>query len=117
MNRLGELGLKIDITEIDVRYAGETTEDILQKQATDYFNMLNTCLANAYCNTFVVWGVSDRFTWLREADFVNNPMVEPLLFSDTYEPKPAYLAVKEALARAAGSPLMSDEELNRLLGQ
>jgi GH35 family endo-1,4-beta-xylanase len=94
MNRLGELGLKVDITEIDVRYAGETTEAILQKQAADYYNMLSTCLANPYCDTFVIWGVSDRFTWLREADFVNNPTVEPLLFSETYEPKPAYLAVK-----------------------
>jgi GH35 family endo-1,4-beta-xylanase len=117
INRFGELGLTVDITEFDVRYSGETTEAILQKQAADYYNLLNTCLANPYCHTFVVWGVTDRFSWLRQASFVNNPTVKPLLFSDTYEPKPAYLAVKEALARAMGTPLMTDDELKDLVGQ
>jgi endo-1,4-beta-xylanase len=117
INRFGELGLTVDITELDVRYTGETTEAILQKQAADYYTMLTTCVMNAYCHTFVVWGVSDRFSWLRQASFVNNPTVEPLLFSDTYEPKPAYAAVKEALARALSEPLMTDDELKDLLGQ
>lgn len=117
LNRFGELGLKVDITELDVRYSGETTQAILQKQAADYFNMLSTCLANPYCQTFIVWGVSDRFSWLRQASFVNNPTVKPLLFDENYQSKPAYFAVKEALARAAGQPGLTSDDLKKLLGQ
>jgi GH35 family endo-1,4-beta-xylanase len=99
IQRFGELGLQVQITEIDVRYAGDTTDAILQQQADDYQRMLETCLDNDHCTAFIIWGVSDQFTWLRETDFFHNPTVDPLLFDENYAPKPAYFAVQDVLAR------------------
>lgn len=117
IQRLGELGLEVHITEMDVRYAGEATDAILQRQAADYYRFMESCLDSEYCTTFVVWGVTDRFTWLRDPNWGDNPTVQPLLFDDGYEPKPAYFAVLDALARAAGAdPILSDDELGALVG-
>jgi endo-1,4-beta-xylanase len=104
MQRFGELGLQVQITEADVRYDGSTTDTVLQRQAADYASLLTTCLASPYCTAFITWGVSDRFTWLRSPGlgFFENPTVAPLLFDDDYQPKPAYFAVRDALA--AGRP-------------
>jgi endo-1,4-beta-xylanase len=116
IQRLGELGLEVQITELDVRYRGETTDAILQRQAADYYRVVQTCLESEYCNAVIVWGISDKFTWLRQADFAGNPTVDPLLFNEDYEPKPAYFAVADALARGAGvEPILSDEERDALL--
>jgi len=106
MERLGELGLQVQITELDVRYEGETNEKILQQQADDYRQVMETCLSSPYCTAFITWGVSDKFTWLRDGNlgFFNNPTVEPLLFDEDYQPKPAYYAVLDTLARHTRAP-------------
>jgi GH35 family endo-1,4-beta-xylanase len=117
--RLGELGLQVQLTEIDVRYSGEANDNILQRQASDYYRLMDVCLADEACTAFITWGVTDKYTWLRGANlgFYNNPSVEPLLFDDDYQPKPAYFAVLDALARKAGEePVLSDEELEAMLG-
>ncbi len=119
IQRLGELGVQVQITELDVRHAGKPTDAILQRQAADYRRVFDTCLASEYCTAIVTWGVSDRYTWLRGANlgFFNNPDTTALLFDDDYKPKPAYTAVLDALARHAGqTPIMTDEEINTLLG-
>lgn len=116
IQRLGDLGLEVHITEVDVRYNGDTTDEILQEQAADYYRLMQTCLEHDACTTFVTWGVSDNFSWLRDGVLGNPPDVQPLLFTGDYEPKPAYFAVLDALARAAGmEPILTDEEVATLL--
>jgi endo-1,4-beta-xylanase len=101
IQRLGELGLQVQITEMDVRYEGDSTADILSQQAGDYRAMLQVCLDSDYCTAFIVWGVTDKFSWLRGENlgFFNNPTVEPLLFDDHYQPKPAYDALLDLLGQ------------------
>jgi endo-1,4-beta-xylanase len=112
MQRLGELGLQVQITEMDVKFAGKPTEDILRRQAGDFRQVLETCLNVKYCTAFITWGVTDRFSWLRDPQFFSNPDVEPLLFDPDYKPKPAYFAVLDLLARRAGEPaLLSDDQV------
>lgn len=110
ITRLGELGLEVQITELDVRHAGVATDAILEQQARDYYNITQTCLENPYCTAVVTWGVGDRFTWLRDSNlgFFENPDVEPLLFDVDYAPKPAYYAVADALREALGLDPVSD---------
>ena len=116
LNRLGELGLQVQITEMDVRYAGNTTDDILRRQAADYHRVMDTCLASEYCTAFIAWGVTDQYSWLKDARYSSNPNVEPLLFDADYQPKPAYYAVLDSLARAAGmSPILNDAELEAMM--
>lgn len=104
IRRLGELGLQVQITEIDIRFEGEPNDAILEDQADDYQGALEACLSSEACTAFVVWGVSDKFSWLRGENlgFFHNPVVEPLLFDDNYQPKPAYFALRETLANRAG---------------
>lgn len=104
IERIGTLGLQVQMTEVDVRYDGETTDAILEEQADDYASLARTCFDSPYCTAFITWGVSDRFTWLRGGNlgFYKNTTVEPLLFDDDYAPKPAYYAVRNLLAERAG---------------
>ncbi len=104
MQRLGELGMQVQITELDVRFEGEPSDQILRRQASDYRRMMETCLESEYCTAFITWGVSDRYTWLRGSNlgFFENPVVAPLLFDDDYNPKPAYDALVEVLTEYAG---------------
>jgi endo-1,4-beta-xylanase len=114
IQRLGGLGLTVQITELDIRFDGAPTEEILQQQARDYRNVVNVCLESNYCTAVVIWGVSDKYSWLRGSDlgFFENPDVAPLLYDDEYQPKLAYIWVLDALARAAGEPaVLSDDEL------
>ncbi len=117
--RLGELGLQVQITEMDDRYPGDGTDKIYQKQAGDYRRVLETCLDYSNCTAFITWGVSDKYTWLRDANlgFFENPKVNPLLFDDKYQPKPAYYAVLDILSRRAGeAPVLTDEEVKAMRG-
>jgi GH35 family endo-1,4-beta-xylanase len=113
MERLGELGLQVQITEIDVRYQGETTPDILQRQADTYRAVLEACMDADNCTAFITWGVTDKFTWLRSPNlgFFENTTVQPLLFDDNYAPKPAYFALLDLLASRAGVTLTADAQV------
>jgi endo-1,4-beta-xylanase len=117
IQRLGELGLQVQITEMDVKYQGDANERMLRWQAADYYRFMEVCLDSEYCSGFVVWGVTDKFTWLRSPQFYDNPTVNPLLFDDSYQPKPAYFALAALLARRAELPaVMSDDELAEIIG-
>jgi endo-1,4-beta-xylanase len=103
IRRLGELGLEVHITEMDVVYTIDAADFVFKGQANDYRAMMDACLQNkGVCTTFVVWGVTDKFSWRRDPQWYNNPNVEPLLFDMNYAPKPAYFALLDTLASNAG---------------
>ncbi|MEW6497014.1 MAG: endo-1,4-beta-xylanase [Cyanobacteriota bacterium] len=96
IKRLNDLGLAVQITEMDVRTwdATGTPKQKLAAQAEVYRNMMQVCLAAKNCNAFLLWGVSDRYSWvpriLKKAD-------APLIFDASYRAKPAYNVLKEVL--------------------
>lgn len=92
MARLAALGLDIQITEMDVRTlnGSGTTQQRFEAQAVLYQRMLDVCLLQPRCTGFSVWGVTDKYTWLRGEN--------PLLFDANYQPKPAYTALRNRLA-------------------
>ncbi len=99
LKRLGELGLELHITEMDVQIQGipGTSEEQLKKQAGVYEEVLSTALRNPQLKAFILWGVSDRFSWIPR--FTGHADA-PLLFDNYYQPKPAYEAVYQALEAA-----------------
>ncbi|MFN8417645.1 MAG: endo-1,4-beta-xylanase [Anaerolineae bacterium] len=112
IKRLGELGVQVQLTEVDIKHKGEPTEDILRQEAAEYRSVLQTCLDSGYCTAFIVWGVTDKYSWLRDSRFYDNPKVAPLLFDDHYQPKPAFTAILYLLARRPGEPpILSDDEV------
>lgn len=97
VKRLGALGLEVHITEMDVQIQGMTgaMEEKLAAQAGIYGDILSACLPDSNFKAFVMWGFTDSHSWIPW--FTKHPDA-PLIFDESYRPKPAYSAIKAALA-------------------
>lgn len=99
IKRLNELGLEVQVTEMDVKISdgtGTQTERLIA-QADVYRNMIEVCLSAQNCKGFAVWGVNDRYSWLPR--FLNKPDA-PLIFDELSRPKPAYKAIVEVFKKS-----------------
>lgn len=96
MKRIGELGLQVQITEMDVGLQkGTGTEEArLAAQANLYGDMLRVCLNADNCTAFVLWGFTDAYSWTRQIEEEPNL---PLIFDESFQPKPAYFKLREVL--------------------
>jgi Glycosyl hydrolase family 10/Bacterial Ig domain len=56
IKRLGDLGLRVSITEIDMMNTSS--------KPTPWVNLMKACLDNKNCTSFVVWGVDDLHSWM-----------------------------------------------------
>jgi endo-1,4-beta-xylanase len=91
-----DLGLSVAITELDIPIP-PGDDAALDAQATAYRTIVEACLAVVGCEEVTVWGVTDANTWLNNLGIFPTP-TRPLLFDDAFTPKPAYAAVRDALA-------------------
>ena len=96
IQRLAALGLKVEITEMDVQMQKDPRplSQRLQAQAQLFHDVLALCLSLAPCEAFVMWGFTDRYTWIPSA---TGNADQPLIFDENYRPKPAYQALIQAL--------------------
>lgn len=95
MRRLAALGIEVHISEMDVRIPLPITEEKLNAQACVYRAMLDVCLSAPNCKSFVLWGFTDRYSWIPE----NYPGYgAALIFDESYRPKPAYHALMDVLS-------------------
>ena len=111
------LGLKVAITEADVRTFVETTDSdqtpIVSKTdptpshtanpaAADwYIGMLQSCLAVKACISFTVWGFADAESWI-PGTFKGEGDAD--LYDVNLNPKPQYTALQQTLSLAPGAP-------------
>jgi endo-1,4-beta-xylanase len=93
--RLNDLGLEVQVTELDVRMRLPATTADLTQQANIYRDMLDVCLSADDCTAFVMWGFTDRYSWIPSA---NPGYGSALIFDESYNPKPAYYAFIDAFA-------------------
>ncbi|WP_055586995.1 endo-1,4-beta-xylanase [Streptacidiphilus griseoplanus] len=98
MQRFADLGVDVAITELDVRMPTPATSANLSQQATDYANVVNTCLAVARCVGVTAWDLDDGHSWV-PGTFSGQGAAT--LYDSSYNPKPAYTSVQNALG--AGS--------------
>ncbi|MDX1994741.1 MAG: extracellular solute-binding protein [bacterium] len=96
LNRITALGLQVQITEMDVRLQGSnlSREEQLRQQAQYFAAIADLCFQTQACTAFVVWGFTDRYTWI--PGYTGYPD-QPLLFDADYVPKPAYYALVNSL--------------------
>lgn len=97
LRRLGEQGLEVHLTELDVRTAslagGRTGRWLAQAHAV--YEVVSACVDEPACTSVTFWGITDRHSWVNrdlEPD-------EPLLWDDQGAPKPAFAAVQDALMK------------------
>lgn len=96
IKRFNDLGLDVQITEMDVRMKEPFSESDLLRQARIYREIMEVCLRAERCSAFVVWGLTDRYSWIPD---VFEGEGAALLFDADGQPKQAYEALKEALWR------------------
>ena len=92
LEKLGETGLKIQLTELDVclgKYQAplDATDENLQKQGRFYYDLVNGLFARVdeglvKMDALTFWGFSDSLSWRKE--------YSPLLYDTSTQPKYAY---------------------------
>jgi endo-1,4-beta-xylanase len=80
-------GLDIAVTELDVRIDPEPSLSDLKEQAHVYRNVMEACLGQPRCKTFVYWGFSDFGHWLagQHAAPVDEALKPKVLWTGTLE--------------------------------
>lgn len=100
--RFSDLGLKLHITELDVRVAvdsnGVATASALDAQADTYFSVVGAALAFSRTSVVQLWGFSDKYSWI--------PAFAPgygaaLPLDKSFNRKPAWWALWDVLANQA----------------
>jgi endo-1,4-beta-xylanase len=117
LQKFASLGLKVAITEADVRTFVETTDSnqspivsptdstpnhTANPAGADWYNgMLQSCLAVQACISFTVWGFDDSESWV-PGTFHGEGDAD--LYDVNLNAKPQYGAVQQTLSLAAGAP-------------
>jgi len=122
-DRLADLGLYVQYTEIDVRCGKgpnnakytecpieegeEWTSDMLATQSAIYRKLLNTCIYSANCLSFETWGYTDKYCFLSEPQ-------NGMPFDADYNAK---AAVKQMLNKLNNTPRTANAVEARLAGE
>jgi endo-1,4-beta-xylanase len=96
MTQFANLGVAVQVTELDVRLPTPASAAGLQTQAQDYATVMRACLEVTACDMVVVWGFSDLSSWV-PSTFPG--MGAATLFDSSFQPKPAYFSVNDLLAQ------------------
>lgn len=99
--RFTALGLQVHITELDVSLPvdanGEASAEDLKRQANIYRQIARACLSHPGCTAIQTWGFTDKYSWIGSHSKKTRGAALP--FDGNYQPKPAYNALREALAK------------------
>jgi len=100
IGRFTALGLQVHITEMDVSLQvdanGNASSADLQRQANIYRQIADACLAHPGCTAIQTWGFTDKYSWI--GSHSKHTQGAALLFDSHYRAKPAYEALRNALA-------------------
>jgi endo-1,4-beta-xylanase len=97
MQRLIALGLEVVISEMDVQLCKGGT---LSDQQARFHDIVAACLTQPKCTAVTFWGITDKYSWLNsrtDLGCTGSETPRPLLWDDSYNKKPAYTGVMDAL--------------------
>lgn len=95
--RFEKLGLETAMTEVDVRMLMPTDNVKLQAQAQGYSVLMQGCLLAKRCNSFTVWGFTDKYSWV--PGFFDGEGAANLL-DESFAAKPGYRELQAVLTLA-----------------
>lgn len=104
--RLSDLGVEIQITELDVRLQNNPSEKAIDQQAKIYGEIMRLALAYKACTAMITWGISDKHSWIPSSF---NGYGHGLLFDESYKSKPAAKLVAEILSSSRPKPEYFDK--------
>ena len=99
IQRLTDLGLEVQYTELDVRLplaSGQPSAESLAAQAKIYGEVAALCLKHKLCTAIQTWGFTDKYSWIPGW---YHGMGAALEFDPGFQPKPAYRAMADALMK------------------
>lgn len=109
IEKIASLGVKVQVTELDMSTNGDVSPNALLQEARLYKNLFDMFKTEKkYINTVVFWNISDDLSWL------DKPCA-PLLFDSKLQVKPSYWAVvdpskvtvnRQALTASQGTPAL-----------
>lgn len=101
IKRITDLGLQVQITELDVRLpidtGGKPADAAPATQAQIYRDIVALCLKYPRCTAIQTWGFTDKYSWVPGSFRGTGAALE---FDAAYQPKPAYDAIQTALRPA-----------------
>jgi GH35 family endo-1,4-beta-xylanase len=102
VKRFQDLGLEVQVTEMDVRLTLPSDESSLSRQARIYAEALRMAESRPVGKTFIIWGLWDKHSWIPSTYAGSG---EALIRDDQGKPKPAHQALYDVLAKDdTGSP-------------
>ncbi len=100
IKRLVDLGVQVQITEMDVALPVDTNGNAragdLQRQADLYGQIATACLLHPGCTAIQTWGFTDKYSWI--GSHSKKAQGAALPFDRDYRSKRAYQALRKALA-------------------
>lgn len=102
LKEISDLGLKIEITELDARLRlFDKYEDPYQAQGDFFEEFVSACLENPAVQGITFWGIADNENWYDGLSvFKLHKPNESLLFDKELLPKPAYYGVLNAIRKS-----------------
>jgi endo-1,4-beta-xylanase len=97
IQRLADLGLQVNLSELDVRVRDVPGDQAakLQKQRQVYKDVVAACVAVPRCEAVTLWGFTDAHSWI-DSFFGAD---DPLPFDEQYRAKPAFFGLEDAFLR------------------
>lgn len=102
-SRFADLGMDINVSEMDVRVAGLSGSSQAEKLAIQqqiYHRVVAACLTVKKCRAITTWGFTDRYSWI-DSTFGAD---DPLLYDDNYGRKFAYYGMVDGFVGLAPDP-------------
>ncbi len=96
---IAELGLDVEITELDMRLLLFGNEnDPYNAQGDQYKNVVQICIADPACKGVTLWGLTDKSNWMDAIPpFKWKSPNSPNIFDEEMKRKPAYIGIWKAL--------------------
>ena len=102
ISAIGALGLKVEITELDIRLLLFGAEDDPYKaQGAQFKEIVKLCLDEPACQGVTLWGLTDAANWMDGVPpFKWKSPNNPNIYDEEMEMKPAYIGIWKALNEA-----------------
>jgi endo-1,4-beta-xylanase len=101
LQKFANLGIDVQVTELDDRMPTPASQANLNQQATDYANVAKACLGVSRCNDITIWGVGEPDSWVPSTF---SGQGQALLYDSNYQPKAAYTSFLNALQGSSATP-------------